>query len=181
MADTERAVFRLGPASDEAYPRLEYRHPRNRGIDWVELERYVRGESAAPLAALNVFIKTDRPLDAVSLTQSGPIVSERARAVFESVSGADVAFVPLLVNWERYWGMRVTRVLPEAVDAERSDLASNFMTGVVWRASTIPDPTMFRIPQKPSAAFATESVVRAYDAAGCTGIHFWRLGQVVDP
>jgi hypothetical protein len=178
---TEHAVYRLSPAMDEAYARLEYRHPRNRGIDWVELERYVRGETAAQMAGLNVFVKTDRPLDAVSLTASGPIVSQRAREVFESVAGDDIAFVPLLVNWEAYWGMRVTRVLPEALDVERSGLWSNvMMNGAVWRASAILYPALFRIPQKPTAVFATESVVQAYEAAGCTGISFSPVGEVVD-
>jgi hypothetical protein len=163
-------------------------HPRNRGVDWVALGRYLRGEAPAPTPEPNVFVKVtdDQPYDAFHIAMSGWLTSDRLRRVLEPLIAQDVVFVPLTVNGERFWGLRVTRVLPTAVDLNLSEVAylpSGSIDRIVvpvWRASQIPDPSLFEIPQARYTAWTTGSVVEAYTASGCTGIRFWEWGRIVE-
>jgi hypothetical protein len=178
-------VYELIGASED-YPRLNPRHPRNRGVDWEELGRYLRGESPADADVHRLFVKVDRPFDAFHIPITGWIVSQRLSEVFEQVVADDVGFTPLVVNEQRYWGVRVDRLLADALDLERSDLHFDVSGSVrsidvpVWRASELTDPSMFRIPHKRYTVWATEAVSTAYAASGCTGITFWPRGSVVE-
>jgi hypothetical protein len=184
LAMTGGQVYWLLGAGDD-YPRLNSRHPRNRGVDWVELGHYLRGEESPLGPEPDIFVKADREFDALQVAGSGWILSDRARKVFESLVPGDVVFTPLLVNGERFWGMRVTRLLPDALDMERSNIAYHSSGSVnridipVWRAWEIPDPVLFELPQRRHVVWASESVARAYRASGCTGITFGPRGRVV--
>lgn len=181
-------VYQLRPDGDEARPRINAGHPRNRGIDFIALGRYLRGEARAPAPEPNVFVKiADGQLwDAFYMAMSPWLISDRLRRVVEPLIAQDVVFVPMHVNGERFWGLRVTRVLPTAVDLNLSEvryLPSGSLDRIVvpvWRATQIPDPSLFAIPQQRNTAWTTDALIEAYTASGCTGISFWERGRVVE-
>jgi hypothetical protein len=116
-------VYQLWPVGDESYPRIDYRHPRNRSVDWTVVDAYLRGVADAPTDEPRLFVKSTRRFDAQHISGSGWVVSERLRAVFEPLIADDVTFVPLMINADRFWGLRITRVLFDALDMQVSDLA----------------------------------------------------------
>jgi hypothetical protein len=181
----EKYVYELLGAADEAYPRLNARHPRNRGIDWRQLGRYLRGDSETSIPEPGLFVSADREFDALHIPMSGWLLSERARDLVESLVAADVTLRPLGVNGARFWGMQVINTLTDALDTVRSDIAYDVSGSVkridkpVWRASQIRDPAVFRIPQRPYDVWATESVEQTYQTSACTGITFWRRGPAL--
>jgi hypothetical protein len=179
-------IYWLIPGGADDYPRLHARHPRNREVDWVALGRYLRGEGSVSVSGRSLFVKASRPFDALHIAMSGWVVSDRARAVFDEVVPGHVSFVPVAVNGHSFWGMRVTRVLSDALDPELSDIAYlsdgsvDRIVEPVWRAAEIPDPSLFHVPQQRHSLWATDSVAKAYQASGCDGISFGARGEVVD-
>jgi hypothetical protein len=176
------AVYKMGRTVDPKYPIHHTDDPRHRGIDWSRLWPALRGELDDDTSEVDLFVKTrGEPVDALYFIGLGPALSERLRQVFALVDD-DVEWVPLGVNGERFWFMRVVTVL-DALDVERSEMrvvpggTSSHIVRPVWRDG-LRDPALFRVPQDRVALLATPAVAGAYEESGCTGLHFSVWGAV---
>ncbi len=174
----------IGPA-DEDFPRVVPAHPRNRHLDWREVWDFVQRGTSPTQIAIDIFIKTDRNVDAVWLGGAACFaVSDRARAVLEPMAGGPMQFLGVTVNGLPFWVPHVANLI-DALDLERSQLRRAISTGSiaaieipVWRADRIVDPSVFRLSTFPSAVWATFSVAEAFRGAGFNGISFWQRGLV---
>lgn len=179
------AVYKLHRTPDLNYPRLLFRHPRNSAVDFPALSDYAEHGMPGTPKPFDLFVKAKRPFDAVWIGGIvGPLVSIRLRTTLEEVAGDCLEFLPLAVNGEPFWILRVVRVV-DALDTQRSEIVPSVDGGVrdlevpVWRGERLADPMMFRIPQLPTEVWASPGVVAAYDASGCDGLGFYPRGAVV--
>jgi hypothetical protein len=175
-------VCLMGPGGDATYPQLLAGHPRNRRIDWAQLDRYAHHGSPGDGDPVDIFVKTDRDIDAVWVSGLvGPLVSTRLRSVLEPVAGGPVDFLPVAVNGEPFWILRVQHVL-DALDLDQSQLrhypGSFSVEFPVWRGDQIPDPALFTTPDNRYAIWATPTVADAYQQSGCDGLNFSIRGEV---
>lgn len=167
---------------DLRYPRFLASHPRNAGVDFMALGDYAKHGRTERSAEFAMYIKTRRPLDTINIPGLALTVSDRLRRTLMPLTRDDVEFVPVTVNDERYWILRVVTVI-DAVDLELSETRQTEW-GVqierpVWVASRLSDPRMFRIPQDPTAIWATPAVADAVQESGCTDMNFFPRGEVV--
>jgi hypothetical protein len=175
----------MAASTDESYPRFQQAHPRNRDTDWAMVGRYAeQAEPSAAAAQVNIFIKTDREIDNVVVPGTGFVVSKKLRAALEPVAGGPVVFLPIHVNGEPFWILRVNNVV-DALDAERSEIRYS-VQGVlraiekpVWHGEVLHDPMIFEVPQRRHMIWATTAVVRAYQRSGCNGLSFSARGEVM--
>ncbi|MDQ3756983.1 MAG: hypothetical protein M3394_03950 [Actinomycetota bacterium] len=135
------------------------------------------------MSDVELFVSTrGKVLDAVTFSGALHAVSDRLRPVFELVAD-DVEFVPLNVNGDRFWFLRVTSVV-DALDLEHSTiryLCTGSVDAVeepVWRQESVDRPRLFTIPQLRVTTWATRPIADAYEASGCTGLFFWPRGRV---
>jgi hypothetical protein len=183
--DASSPIFQVSAPPDEDYPRPLFIHPRNRGkIDWRLVTRYAETGSPVETSTTDIFIKTHRQVDAFWISGiQGPAISARLKDLLTSVVPGDVEFLPIKVNGGQHWFLRVLTVL-NALDPERSKIRY-FSGGEIdaierpeWSAASIPDPSLFRIPQD-RALWATSTVADAYSDTDLYGLHFWARGNSV--
>ena len=178
-------VHKLSQSTDLNYPRLLSVHPRNRGVNFSSLSRYAeQGRSTDPVQ-FNLFVKSSRQFDAVWVAGiAGPLVSRRLRTVLQDVVPECLEFMPLAVNDEPFWIVRVSKVV-DALDVARSEIDYSVDGSVqeiqvpVWLGERLDDPLIFTIPQEGYTIWATPGVVAAYERSGCDGLSFWPRGTVV--
>jgi hypothetical protein len=178
------AVYSVTGTSDESYPRLQYAHPRNRSIDWLDFRDYygVRGRPGEK--SFNLFLKARKRFDSIWIIGVGLVLSPRLRQTLEPLVGGPVTFLPVGVNDEPFWFMRVEHVI-DALDVSRSDYKTDSpgqlyaLSNETWFGDRIPDPSIFKIPQVSWSIWATQSVFDAYRASGCNGLIFAPAGTVV--
>jgi hypothetical protein len=181
---TTLAVFRVLPDASDSYPRLLPSHPRNRGVDWVELGKYA--EEGQPEAhRFDIFVKAKGEFDTVWIAgRTGYLFSDRLRRVLEPLAGGPVEFLPVTVNGQPFWVMRLKHVI-DALDLARSQYDASVDGGIrllnvpVWRGECLTDPALFSIPQLRHKVWATPTVVEAYKESGCNGLLFSPQGEVV--
>nr|WP_148046129.1 hypothetical protein [Nocardioides marmoriginsengisoli] len=129
-------------------------------------------------------MKTNGPLDTV-WPGSEPVVSTRLRSVLEPLVGHAAQFLPVTINDDTFWVIKVNLVV-DALDLERteffrSDGAIHEFEKPVWIGNRIESPALFRIPMHEfrHKFFATAEVKEAYEASGCGGMRFWFPGEVI--
>jgi hypothetical protein len=179
-------VYRVGPATTANYPRVMPNHPRNRRIDWMQLERYAEHGLPSDESPFDIFVKADQDFDAIWIAgRTGFVVSSRLREVIRTAAGGSIEFLPVTVNGQRFSIMRVLPVV-DALDPHRSvvryDVDADSIKAIelpVWRGDRLVDPLLFTIPQMLYQIWATNTVRQAYDESGCTGLSFWQPGEVV--
>ncbi|MFC7502838.1 imm11 family protein [Nocardioides sp. CPCC 206347] len=178
-------IDKLYPTPDPDYPEFLPAHPKNAHIDWMAFMAYVEEGRPDQPSTYNFYLRAQGRVDAVWLNGiAQPLVSPALREVMHDVAGEDLDFLPVAVNEEPYWLMRVqTRI--DALDPDASQFnrgsRGNIKTiqRAVWLSDRITDPKMFTIPQTPRSIWATPSVADAYRSSGCTGLNFGPYGEVV--
>src|SRR5688500_11452693 len=114
------AVYQLKHTTDLNYPRLLAGHPRNAAVDFTALGSYAEEGDPTTPKAFDLYVKTRRRFDAVWVSGVyGPMVSTRLREVLEGVVADCLEFLPLTVNDEPFWALKVTKVV-DALDLENS-------------------------------------------------------------
>ena len=83
----------IGPA-DEDFPRVVPAHPRNRHLDWREVWDFVQRGTSPTQIAIDIFIKTDRNVDAVWLGRGRLLCGFRPRAGRSRTDGGRTNAVP---------------------------------------------------------------------------------------
>jgi hypothetical protein len=181
---TALSVYQMHADSADSYPRLLPSHPRNRGIDWVELGKYAEAGRPDP-DRFDIFVKADREFDTVWIAgRTGYLFSGRLRHVLEPSVGGPVEFLPVKVNGQPFWIMRLGHVI-DALDLSRSEYDASVDGGIkllnvpVWRGTCLTDPAIFTIPQLRYKVWTTPAVVRSYEESGCNGLLFSPQGEVV--
>jgi hypothetical protein len=169
----QREVFRLHQSTDLKYPRFDASHRRNSGVDFAALGRYADHGKPSDSTQFALFMNARRNFDTVWIGGiRGPIASTRLRATLEDVAGDCFDALPVVVNEEPFWIVRVHKVL-DALDPLRSGVRYD-IEGVIldidapfWLGERIRDPILFTIPNLPTQIWATESVAQAYNKSGC--------------
>lgn len=170
---------------DLTYPRYVAGHPRNRATGKL-VSQVLCGEVEEDVSDADLFVKSDRPIGALMLSGQRFLLCDPIRAAFEPLVAGQVTFVPLRVNGERFWGLRVFNVI-DALDRELSKIRYfrrdpdeiDAIEVPVWRGEVIPDPSIFRIPEHGTYTWVTPAVVEAYERSGCDGLSFGVRGRVV--
>jgi hypothetical protein len=177
-------VHKLYQSTDLNYPRLLAGHPRNEAVDFSALGRYAEQGMATDPVHFELFVKSRRQFDAAWIAGiAGPLVSIRLRRLLEDVVGECLEFLPLTVNGEPFWIMRVSMVV-DALDVDRSKIDYSVDGNVqaiqvpVWLGERLRDPPMFTLPQERYTIYATPGVVAAYEGSGCDGLTFGPRGTV---
>jgi hypothetical protein len=178
-------VFSVSDSVDPQYPRLLPSHPRNRDIDWVEVGNYAEHGSPSGDPPFDVFVKPAGEIDAIWIAgRTGFLLSTRLRETLEPVVGGPVDFLPIAVNSQPFWIMRLRHII-DALDMDRSQIDYSVDGGVkllnvpVWRGDRIPDPSLFQIPQRRNEVWATPAVADAYHRSGLGGLNFYPRGEVI--
>ena len=128
------------------------------------------------LPPLKIIGKTKKLGDSVGWTLGAPVISDRARKIFEPIVGDSVQFVRFHdLHGKPYFGMNVLRVEAKFLDTERSrcDRQPNgeiaYCSRYVFR-SDLPDelPPVFKISSG-SDVFVTSQFAREVTKHGLTG------------
>lgn len=179
-------IYWLSVSVDERYPRIDFSHPKNRGVDWLGLAALIDGGSQAsdPFGHSPVITvvpkgrKRSLAVDALWL-EHRVLVSERARRTFGELKMPEVEFLALTVNEEPFYALRVSRRI-DCLDRERSRIQyfqsdpTRILTirRHVFRKEHVPDPALFELPGSRARLFATSGVKLAAEHAGLVGIEF---------
>lgn len=184
VAGTGRLVAMFGPPADPRYPRVNPRHPRNRGVDWPELARYAAGQRRTAPPGTVLFVKDPghRVHAAWLPGVATPAISDELRGWLSAAAGPATRFLPTRVNDRPFWFIDA----PESASALDRQ-ASRFRRGDtgdvagiehhVWRQESVRGLGVFRIPEE-DILWATASVVRTVEASGLEGIRFVPRGEV---
>jgi hypothetical protein len=175
-------IWHLSYPIDLTYPEFLAGHPLNAQVDFLELGRYEDGEPVDPASKFDLFIKTPIRIDVV-WAGAMPYVSDRLREVLAGVAGDCLSFLPLTVNGEPYWVLKVNRQIDALDDETEIDRAPDgrirSIERAVWAGDKINGPAIFTIPQVRRRIWATPEVVEAYERSGCNGLGFRPSGRVV--
>lgn len=188
---TLEAIYWLSVSVDEGYPRIDFSHPKNRGVDWLGLAALIDGDSQsrqypehpAVITVVPKGRKRSLAVDALWL-EHRVLVSERARRALGELKLPGVEFLALTVNEEPFFALRVSRQI-DCLDRERSRIQyfqsdpTRILTirRHVFRKEHVPDPALFELPGSRARLFATVGVKLAAENAGLVGIEFVDIEQ----
>ena len=143
----------------------------------LEIDEYVEHGGSVLLPA-EVRLTRETPADAFDAWSTSAFFSSaRLRTLLEEAAPGDLDAYPqpVLVAARPMWHLRIATVL-DAVDLDASELTLDsggqvrFYGRLVWRASVLTRPAIFRIPQLHGQRFVTDAVAAAYLASGYTGL-----------
>lgn len=129
------------------------------------------------------------PLDYIPNDQSWPIISGKAKAIFEQFS-YDVEFIPIIFRQDnRTVGFLFNplKVLSEAIDTDNSvikrvsrnspngQILHTMFIKTVLKSSVVGNCDIFRIDDNPMLIYVSERVKRALSQAGMKGFAFSKI------
>lgn len=176
-------VYEVWPPTDDTYPRLNTRHPRNRGTRWREFLEYCETGQPRSMATTDLFINEGSlRIDVLWYGARHAAISERMRLEIEKSLDGGVRFLPVQVNSRPFWILHAPTV-SGALDNERTlwgrrpDGSISTLDHPVWVEEVVRDQTFFRTPEA-SRLWATQAVLEAYSASSFHGFRFDRRGEV---
>lgn len=186
------AIYWIAVQADEEYPRIDFSHPKNRGIDWLSIAQMIDGElplDGDRLLRAVVTIKKKRGQERLGVDalwfEHRILVSPQAKAAIDELNLNGISFLAMSVNTERFFALKVIRTI-DCLDKDQSELeyfASNptrvmMIRKHVFQKALVPDPCIFQLPENRARIFATPTVKATLEQARVCGMQFIDLEKV---
>ncbi len=174
-------VWLVKPDYDiKGYPSIDSSLKENRGIDrtiLADMNEGLRPADPAFLNSIDFRVKTKLKAFDILFLDRGYLVSERVRDLFETEAYLGVEFVRQKVNGLPFYFLRIGNMI-DCLDTENSKI-KYLRPGKIleieqysFHKDRIPDPAIFKIPERMGSVYVTDSVRSTLERQGFVGFHF---------